>query len=85
MDTVMKADIFFFITSIAVVFLSIFVIIALYYLIRALKRFSKLSETLEDNIGDASEDIKEMTEQVKESFVFNMIFPKKRKRRTSKE
>ena len=81
MNTLIHADVFFFITSIAVVFVSAFLIIALYYFISMLRRLRNLSEKLKENIGEASEDVQEMAEQIKESPIFNFLFPKKRKKK----
>ncbi len=81
MDTFIHADIFFFITSVAVVFITLFMIVALYYFILILKRFNILSEKLEKNISHVSGDIEGMAQQVKESFIFNLIFPKRRKKK----
>ncbi|MBP6060842.1 MAG: hypothetical protein KA515_02495 [Candidatus Pacebacteria bacterium] len=80
MDTLLHADIFFLITSIAVVFISVFMVVALYYFILPLRRLNKLIEKLEVNIQNAGEEVEEMVGQVRESFIFNLLFPRKKKR-----
>jgi hypothetical protein len=59
MDTLAKANIFFFITTIAVGLITIGVLISLYYVVRAMKRLEELSE---------------ITEEIRESFLFNLLF-----------
>lgn len=73
----MKADIFFFITTIAVVFLSILLGVALYYIITTFRRLRTLCEKVEQNIDIANIHVKEITTKIKESFLFNLIFGKK--------
>lgn len=80
MDTFMKADIFFFVTTIAVVVVSIGIIVSLYYIVGAFKRLEGFVESIESNTKDASAEVKEMVEDFKGSFVYNFLFRKKRKR-----
>lgn len=80
MDTLIKADIFFFITSIAVILVSIGILVALYYIVKAVDSFEKFSEKIEENMMDASEEVKEMAEDIRNSFLFSFLFGKKRRR-----
>lgn len=79
----MKADIFFFVTTIAVVVVSIFIIILLYYSIRTVKKLRELTDKVEENINSANEHVEELVSQIKESFIFNLLFPKRRKKKKS--
>ena len=81
MEPVLKADIFFFITSIAVVVFTIFFTIIGVHLVRIMKNFSRISESLKNGVDTAGEELKEITEQVLESTVFNFLFTKKRKKK----
>jgi len=81
MDTLIKADIFFFITTIAVVFVSIFFIIALYYMATAFRRMRMLFDKVEENIDTANVHVKEIIDQIKESFLFNILFGKKARKK----
>lgn len=38
-----------------------------------------LLDKVENNIDNVNDDIKDITNQIKESFIFNFLFPKKRK------
>ena len=74
-----NSEIFFFISSIGFVFLWALMAIFLIYLIRATDTFSRIMERVEkdvDNIGDTT---KEMLVEVKDSFIFNLLFRKKKK------
>ncbi len=75
----MKADIFFFISSIAVVVVSVGILIVGYYIVHSLRRIEKFAERLEERIADTSDEVKAMGENIKESFIYNLIFKKKRK------
>lgn len=75
------ADIYFFITSVSVVLITFFILIFLFYMIRILRRFDRLSAKIEQGLGSASEGVLDMVDQVRESFWFNFLFPKKRNKR----
>jgi hypothetical protein len=79
MDTLAKADIFFFVTTIAVVFVTIGLLVSFYYVVTAIRRLTDTIEKIERNMKDASEDVKEMAEDVRESFLFSLLFRKKRR------
>jgi len=80
MDTLMKADIFFFVTTIAVVAFCILGSIAFFYIIRILRNVSKASDKLAEKIEIGSEHAAALYHKVAESFVFNMLFGKKQRK-----
>jgi beta-lactamase regulating signal transducer with metallopeptidase domain len=84
METLLKADIFFFISSIATIVFTILVSVLLVYLIKAGKNLYKLSETLKSSYNDSEEFITELKERLEDNMVFRMFFPPRRKRRISK-
>ena len=79
METFIKADIFFFVTTIAVVVFTALASIALYYLILGLQSFKNMAKKLEAEQENAEEFVKETVERVTDSNIFNFLFPKKRK------
>ncbi len=85
METLVKADIFFFVTTIAVVLVSIFLGVALYYAIVALRKIRELCDMVEKNIDTTNEELKGIISRIKESFLFNLLFAKKtlKKKRSS--
>lgn len=84
MDSVMKADIFFFISSIAVIVLTVGVLIGLYYVTRSLQRLERLAKRLEEKMYAATEDVQELGEGIKESFLYKLIFKKKKRAKAQK-
>lgn len=65
MDTLIKADVFFFITTIAVVLLAILFIIVLIYIIRILNDMKYISRRLKKESDLVSEDIAELRAQMR--------------------
>lgn len=79
MDTLEKANIFFFVTTIAVVLVTIGLLISFYYVAKTIRRLALTAEKIERNMKDASAEVKEMTEDMRDSFLFNFLFKKKRR------
>ncbi len=80
----MKADIFFFVTTICVVLVSVFLIILLARLSMLMKSVRDLVEKVKDKALDVGDGMEEILERVEDSFLFNLIFPKSRKPRARK-
>lgn len=85
METLMKADIFFFISSIATVVLVVLLAICFYYLSQTLRNFRDISDTLKKHVDRASGHIDELSKKVEESPIFSFIFGKKRRTKKNKE
>ena len=81
MESLMKADIFFFISSIATVVLTILVSILLVYLIKAGKNLHALSEALKGGFKESEEFVTELKERLEDNVVFRLFFPPARRRR----
>ena len=79
MDTLLKADIFFFISSVGFLTLCILTIIFLFYLVRATNTFSRIMNKVEKDIDNIGDTTKEMLEEVRDSVIFNFLFRKKKK------
>lgn len=77
----MKADVFFFVTTIMIVFVSILFGIALFYLIKIFKRTNTLYDKIEENINKIDINIKEIILSIKESFLFNLLFRRKKNKK----
>lgn len=65
MEDVVQADIFFFITTVAVVVLTIALTVALIYLVLILKSIRRLVRQLEERAAEISEDITELRMNVR--------------------
>jgi len=85
METVMKADIFFFISSIASVVLTLLLSIVLYYFIKAGRNLYNISEKLQDHFKESEEFVFELKERLEENMIFRLFFPPARKRRRPAE
>jgi hypothetical protein len=81
MDTLVKADIFFFISSIATVIISALLAILLAYLIKAGKNLYTLSEILKSSYKESEEFITDLKDRLEQNMVFRMFFPPARKKR----
>jgi len=82
MDTLVQADIFFFITSIAIVLVTIATLIALFFLIRILRDLSRVSSRVReqsDRVLSDAIDIKELV-----GSVLGALFRRKRSRGSRK-
>ncbi len=77
MDTLLQANIFFFIASIGTIIFIILGSIALYYLIHILKNVKEATDSLRGKIETASEQVEKMRQKISESLIFNLIFAKK--------
>jgi len=87
MGNLIHADIFFFITSIAVILLTILLILAFVYLIQILKNFRDISEIIKNGATKASMHIEDLSNSVVNNPIFRFIFGKKKttKKRAKKE
>lgn len=84
MDTLMKADIFFFVTTIAVIIFLVLGVVISVYVIRILGNIKRASEKLEESVGNIGEQAEALGDKIAESFLFNLLFGKKAKKRTMK-
>ncbi len=75
METLVKADIFFFIASIATVILTVLTSLLLYYLVKAGKNLYQLSEALKSEFKESEEFIEELRERLESNFIFQFFFP----------
>lgn len=86
MDSLIKADIFFFISSVAVAILTILASVLLLYLIRAGKSLYLISEALRGDFKESEEFIDELKDRLENNTIFQFFFPpSRRKRRAEKE
>ncbi len=79
MNTLMHADIFFFVTTIAVIAFLVLGSIAFYYIIGILRNIKRASDKIEEKIEVASEHADDLYHSIKESFLFAMLFGKKKR------
>lgn len=78
MNTLIHADVFFFISSIGFIVLCGLLIVALIYVVGILKSVKHISRKLEDDVDDLSAEAKEFFGDIRQSMVYRMIFGKGR-------
>jgi len=81
MESLMKADIFFFISSLATAVLAALASVLLFYLIKAGKNLYMLSEALKGGFKESEEFVAELKERLEDNMVFRLFFPPSRRRR----
>jgi len=75
MQELMKADIFFFVTSLAVILLTVGLIIALYYIVRILRNVRDISERVDEGTKALAEDLTVVRSNLKTGgFAWKHIF-----------
>ncbi len=80
-ESLMKADIFFFISSVATVVLAVLVSILLFYFIKAGRNLYLLSEALKDGFKGSEEFVMELKDRLEDNMVFRLFFPPLRRKR----
>lgn len=83
MDTLLQANIFFFITSLAVIVVAFFVTLLLIRLRRLFKSLNQLVDKLNNTADFVSDEAKDLISDIKESAAFRFIFPKKKRKKHS--
>jgi cell division protein FtsL len=77
MDSIMKADIFFFVATIGVVVFVVLAIFIGYYTIKILKNVRESTDTLKGEVKAAGQRIGEIEKEITDSFIFKFIFAKR--------
>ncbi len=79
MESIIHADIFFFISSIFFILLSILIVMVIFYLRETLQNFRDISRMLKSGVKNAGEHVGEVFEDVEDSAVYKFIFGKKKR------
>lgn len=88
MDTLIHADVFFFITTIVVLVVGTFLVIALIYIIEILKNFRDISKTFKKGTDKMGESAEAVMNFIINNKLFQMFFGNikpKAKRKTNKK
>jgi hypothetical protein len=80
MESLIKADIFFFIASIATAVITVLASVLLFYLIKAGKILYKISKALEESFKESEEFVNELKERLEDNIIFRLFFPPLRKK-----
>jgi len=84
MESILKSDIFFFITSISVVVIASFVVVAIFYFIKILRNFYKISKILRRYAESTEAGLKDLGEEIRRSPLFTFLFGKEKKEDSSR-
>ena len=79
-NTLIHADIFFFITSIAVVMTIVIMLVISFYLIPTLRNFRDVSRTLKRGVDKAEESIENVYGRVEDSPIYRFVFGRSKKK-----
>lgn len=85
MESVLKSDIFFFISSISVVLITSIILIAGFYFIKIVINFYKISKILKNYAKDTEASLKELENEIRQSPLFTFIFGKEKKKKSEEE
>lgn len=78
MNTLVQADIFFFISSIGFILLFVGGVVAWLYVIAVLRSVKRISQKIEDTVGDVSEEARAFVRDVRGSAPYRMFFGHKK-------
>ncbi len=81
MNSLIQANIFFFITSIFVIILTFILILGGYYLIKALKNFYTISEIVKNYAQNTEDELQDISKHIRQSAIFTFIFGKKNRKK----
>lgn len=79
MESVLKSEVFFFISSISVILITVIFVIIGFYLIKMMRNFSHISERLKRTVDGAASSLEEVGDNIKDSPIFTFFFGKKKK------
>lgn len=84
-QTLIQANIFFFITSVSVIFLVIALLVLFFKVSQLVSSLRSLVQKLENMTDYATDEAESLVEDIKESFIFRLFFPKAKKRKLVKK
>lgn len=81
MESLLRSDIFFFITSISVIIITVVLLIAGFYFIKILRNFYKISAILKNYTENTENEIREIGYHIRHSPLFTFFFGKEKVKR----
>ena len=85
MDSLIKADIFFFVSTIAVGLTTVLVLVCLFYIIGALKNFRDISREIKHTVERTGEHVDTLIDLLEKSIIFKLFFGGKKKKSRKKK
>jgi len=81
MESILRSDIFFFITSISVIVITIVLLVAGVYFIKILINFHKISAILRNYVENTETELKDIGHHIRQSPLFTFFFGKEKTKR----
>ncbi len=81
MESILRSDIFFFITSISVIIITVVFLIAGFYFIKMIRNFYKISAIVKNYAENTETELKDIGHHVRQSPLFTFIFGKEKNKR----
>jgi hypothetical protein len=78
MESILKSDIFFLITSISVVIITLVLLVAGFYFIKILRNFYKISNILKNYTESTEAELKDVASHIRQSSLFTFFFGKEK-------
>lgn len=85
MESIIKSDLFFFITSICVIIITLVLLVAGFYFVKMLRNFYKISAILKNYTEDTNNEIRDIGYHIRNSPLFTFIFGKERVKKESEK
>jgi uncharacterized membrane protein len=85
MESILRSDIFFFITSICVILITLVFLIAGFYFIKMLRNFYKISSILKNYTEDTKNELRDLSHHIRHSPLFTFIFGKEKVKKETKK
>ena len=85
MESILKADIFFFISSVSVVIITLVFLVVGFYFIKIIRNFYKISNILKNYTESADRELRDIGEHVRNSSLFTFLFGKEKKIKPSEK
>lgn len=80
MESIIHADIFFFISSIGFVLIAVASIVLIIYLVALIRTLVAIARKIEDRVDEASEEMREFLDRLYDSALLRLFFGKKKHR-----
>lgn len=80
-QTLVHADIFFFISSIGFIIVTLILSVGLVYMIGVLKSVRRITDKIEADIDKVGQETKELVEDLRDSTAFRLMFGGHKKRK----
>jgi hypothetical protein len=84
MESILRSEIYFFISSISVIIITVILIIVGFYLIKIMRNFSIISERLKETVNGTAISLEEVGDSIKESYLFRLFFGNNKRRKNRK-